>query len=74
LLDQTVESKPQEFTCTDESRGVSVFRLEFIALIKTAEGERKKVLVEIQKAQKQIDLMRFRSYLGETVLPITTIK
>jgi hypothetical protein len=88
LLDQTieaVEAKPQEITYSNESRGVAIFRLDFIALIKTAEGERKKVLVEIQKAQKKIDLMRFRSYLGEqykkedvvdgknTVLPITTI-
>ncbi|MDR1937700.1 MAG: hypothetical protein LBQ73_04260 [Tannerellaceae bacterium] len=88
LLDQTIESveaKPQEFTHTDESSGVTVFRLDFIALIRTAEGEQKKILVEIQKAKKQTDLMRFRSYLGEqykkedlvegkqTVLPITTI-
>jgi DNA repair exonuclease SbcCD ATPase subunit len=88
LLDQTIESveaKPQEFTYTDELVGVAVFRLDFIALIKTAEGERKKVLVEVQKAQKQIDLIRFRSYIGEqykkqdmvdgkkTSLPIVTI-
>jgi hypothetical protein len=88
LLDQTIESveaKPQEFTYTDKSNGLTVFRLDFIALIRTANGERKKILVEIQKAKKQIDLMRFRSYLGEqykkedtvdgktTILPITTI-
>jgi hypothetical protein len=88
LLDQTVEAveaRPQEFTHNIEKGGWSVFRLDFIALIKTAEGEHKKVLVEIQKSQNKIDLMRFRSYLGEqykkedqvngnpTILPITTI-
>ena len=88
LLEQiieTIEVKPQEFTYTDELAGISVFRLDFIAPIKTETGEYKKVLIEIQKAKKQIDLMRFRNYLAEqykkedtvkdekVVLPITTI-
>jgi len=62
-----------------------VFRLDFIATIRTETGELKKILIEIQKAKNQIDLMRFRNYLAEqykkedvvnnekTVLPITTI-
>ncbi len=88
LLKQTIEAvevKPQEFTYTDELAGLAVFRLDFIATIKTESGEFKKILIEIQKAKNQIDLMRFRNYLGEqykkedlanhqkTVLPITTI-
>jgi len=88
LLEKQIESvqvKPQEFTYTDESVGIAVFRLDFIATIKTESGEYKKVLIEIQKAKNQIDLMRFRRYLGEQykkedrvdeekqVLPITTI-
>ncbi len=62
-----------------------VYRLDFIATIKTETGELKKILIEIQKAKNQIDLMRFRRYLGEQykkedrlndeihALPITTI-
>lgn len=88
LLEQnieTIEVKPQEFTYTDELVGISVFRLDFIATIKTETGEYKKLLIEIQKAKNQIDLMRFRNYLAEqykkedtvndekVVLPITTI-
>jgi transcriptional regulator of heat shock response len=88
LLDETIESveaKPQEFTFVNELRGVAVFRLDFMAVIKTKTGERKKVLVEIQKARNQTDLMRFREYLAEqykkediidnkkVILPITTI-
>jgi hypothetical protein len=88
LLEKTIESvevKPQEFTYTDELAGLAVFRLDFIATIKTSEGELKKVLIEIQKAKNQIDLMRFRNYLAEqykkedaineekVILPITTI-
>jgi len=88
LLEQNIDSvevKPQEFTYTDELAGLAVFRLDFIATIKTETGELKKILIEIQKAKNQIDLMRFRNYLAEQykkedlvdneklVLPITTI-
>lgn len=88
LLEQTIESvevKPQEFTYSDELAGLAVFRLDFIATVKTETGELKKVLIEIQKAKNKIDLMRFRNYLAEQykkedeingekiILPITTI-
>ena len=89
LLDQqivSVDVKPQEFTYKDDGgAGFAVFRLDFIATIKTESGELVKILIEIQKARDLIDLMRFRRYLGEqytkedivngekVVLPITTI-
>ena len=88
MLDEKVISldmKPQEFTYDDQLIGIRLFRLDFIAIIETAEGERKKIIIEIQKAKKEIDLMRFRNYLAEqykkedvvedekVVLPITTI-
>ncbi len=88
LLEQTIETvvvQPQEFTYTDELAGLAVFRLDFIATIKTESGTLKKVLIEIQKARNQIDLMRFRNYLAaqykkedtineeKVILPITTI-
>jgi hypothetical protein len=82
---ETVEVRPQEFTYTDELAALAVFRLDFIATIKTETGVFKKILIEIQKARNLIDLMRFRNYLAEqykkediingekVVLPITTI-
>ena len=88
LLEQTIETievKPQEFTYTNELIGVAIFRLDFIATIKTKSGEVKKVLIEIQKAKNLIDIMRFRNYLAlqygkeddvqgeKVILPITTI-
>lgn len=88
LLEQNIENievKPQEFTYVDELAGIAIFRLDFIATVKTQTGEYKKILIEIQKARNQIDLMRFRNYLAEQykkedtikeekiVLPITTI-
>ena len=82
--------QPQEFTYTREAEGkglidLTVFRLDFIALIRLENGESQKILIEIQKAGKEVDLMRFRNYLGEqykkkdriegeeTILPIKTI-
>ena len=88
LLEETIETievKPQEFTYVNELIGIAVFRLDFIATIKTKTGELKKVLIEIQKAKNMIDVMRFRNYLAsqygkedeingeKVVLPITTI-
>ena len=88
LLEQNIEAievKPQEFTYTDKLSALAVFRLDFIATIKTEAGEYKKVLIEIQKAKNLIDVMRFRNYLAEQykkedtihneklALPITTI-
>lgn len=88
MLGQTIESlqlKPQEFTYSDKLVGLAVFRLDFIAVVKTKNGQHKKILIEIQKAKNQLDLMRFRNYLAEQykkqdtvearkiTLPITTI-
>jgi hypothetical protein len=84
LLEQQIETlqvQPQEFTHKKDIEGfvISIFRLDFMATIKTETGEYKKILIEVQKAQNDIDLMRFRKYLGEQYrkeeqpLPITTI-
>ena len=55
---------------------LTVYRLDFLAEIKTSEGT-KKVLIELQKAKLSTDIMRFRKYLGEQYsrdsLPIITI-
>lgn len=67
--------EPQEGSVTDEidvdgkpvytKRNINLFRLDFIATIRTADGSHKKVLIELQKARKVIDVQRFRNYLGE---------
>ena len=91
LLNEEVESievKPQEMLYErkdGEKLGWSILRLDYIATIKTETGEYKKILIEIQKAQNLVDVMRFRKYLAsqyqtediindeKMVLPITTI-
>ncbi|MDR0603254.1 MAG: hypothetical protein LBG80_03005 [Bacteroidales bacterium] len=45
--------------------GYSIFRIDFMATIITATGEKKKILIEIQKSYDEEDLMRFRNYLAE---------
>jgi hypothetical protein len=44
---------------------LSVIRFDFVATIRTANGESKKVLIEIQKSNRASHLTRFRTYLGE---------
>jgi hypothetical protein len=48
-----------------ERLSISVFRVDFVATVKTEHGEFRKVLIEIQKAKNALDLMRFRTYLAE---------
>jgi hypothetical protein len=72
----TIEVKPQENTTSLNERSLTVYRLDFLAEIKTSSGQ-KKVLIELQKAKLVTDIMRFRRYLGEQYkkdeLPIITI-
>ncbi|MFT5915906.1 MAG: hypothetical protein ACI81T_002409 [Bacteroidia bacterium] len=73
FLNATVEKldlRPQEFTYAEAERNnklieLTVFRLDFIAVVRLENGESQKILIEIQKAGREVDLMRFRSYLGE---------
>ncbi|MDR2705962.1 MAG: hypothetical protein LBC02_09315 [Planctomycetaceae bacterium] len=80
LLDQEVDSvdfKPQEYLVpTDIASKISerfphlsgttkFYRLDFIATIKTATGDYQKVLIEVQKGKKSLDILRFRDYLAD---------
>lgn len=67
IINETIEDLeffPQENTAYVQSRSLTVYRLDFCARIKTAQGY-KQVLIEIQKAKLSSDIMRFRRYLGE---------
>lgn len=67
---EELEFRPQEYT-SDIDKGrihgfsgtLTVYRLDFNARIKTAEGS-KDVLIELQKAKFATDIMRFRNYLA----------
>jgi hypothetical protein len=63
---QSVQFRPQEFTYLDrESQALKVYRVDFAAVIKTADDKTQKVLIEVQKSHSQTALARFRGYLGE---------
>ncbi|HMZ57583.1 MAG TPA: hypothetical protein PL048_02335 [Leptospiraceae bacterium] len=80
----SIELKPQENIVTldrktdpkPDSHFFTVYRLDFLAEIRTEEGTAK-VLIELQKAKLSTDIMRFRKYLGEQYskdsIPIITI-
>ncbi len=60
----SLEFRPQERTARSEKHLITVFRMDFIAVIRTNEGS-KKVLIELQKGKLPIDVSRFRKYWGE---------
>jgi hypothetical protein len=61
-----LEVKPQE-TITEVSPdgNIRIVRFDFKATIESPNGELKKVLIELQKLKKALDIMRFRRYLGD---------
>ncbi len=63
---ERLEVQPQEVTHQLERFGILIMRLDFKATIKTATGEYKTVLIELQKAKMYDDLMRFRRYVAES--------
>ena len=61
----SIAVKPQETVAESADYGVNIFRLDFKAIIRTVLGERRKVLIELQKAKRLLDIMRFRRYLAD---------
>ena len=71
LLDQEVEELSlgqQETVFPDLKRVLTLFRLDFKAIIKEADGTKKKVLIELQKSKYSTDIQRFRNYLGSNYM------
>lgn len=67
ILDTDIEELSlgqQETIAPDEKRGLTLFRLDFKAIIRKADGSKHKVLIELQKSKYFTDLRRFRAYLG----------
>jgi len=54
---------PQEYTSATKDSSLTVYHVDFIAKIKVGK-KIKCVLIEIQKAKFETDIMRFRKYLG----------
>ena len=58
----------QETLVPNQIRGLIMFRLDFKAVIKEADGSKKTVLIELQKSKFPTDIQRFRNYLGANYL------
>ena len=58
-----VEVRPHEYS--DDSRDtLSVFRIDFGATVRNADGTQKLILIELQKTWLETETLRFRQYLG----------
>jgi len=62
ILELTVSQ--QETIVPDEKRALTLFRLDFKAVIVTPENTKQTVLIELQKSKFSTDIQRFRTYLG----------
>ena len=71
ILDVEVEEvhlSQQETVYPDEKRHLTLFRLDFKALIKEPDGTKKTILIELQKSKYKTDIQRFRHYLGSAYM------
>ena len=65
---------PQEHLTRSERFELTILRLDFTAIVKTQNGENKKLLIELQKSKKPGDILRFRKYLGGNYQKENTVK
>lgn len=71
ILDKEVTEvalSQQETILPDEKRGLTLFRLDFKAVIREADGSNQTVLIELQKSKFATDIQRFRTYVGANYL------
>ena len=63
---KTVETKHQEVSVKQEDGklGPRIFRMDFAAKVRNADGKEELVTIELQKARLQSEVMRFRKYLA----------
>jgi hypothetical protein len=59
------ESQVEAEDNKDKWEILSLIRFDFVATIRSDDGEYRKVFIEIQKSNKPSNLLRFRTYLGE---------
>lgn len=59
-----LQFRPTEHRVFLNEFSISIFRMDFAAIVRTKDGCDKQVLIEIQKAKLPEDIMRFRRYLG----------
>ena len=58
-----IKMRPNEYANTTKE-GISMFRIDFGATIRDADGKEKMILIELQKTWVETETLRFRQYLG----------
>ena len=58
----------QETVVPDEKRNLSLFRMDFKAVVRYEDGSLHTVLIEMQKSKYSTDIRRFRTYLGQNYI------
>ncbi|MBN2742302.1 MAG: hypothetical protein JXR39_00245 [Marinilabiliaceae bacterium] len=77
IIEEEIEElhmENQEHVFVDESRMLRLFRVDFKAVIRLADGTRQKVLIELQKSKSEAEVRRFRRYLGANYMKSDTEK
>ena len=64
----SLELQSQEITHVVGKNGIRLYRLDFKAVIRTASGELRTILIEIQKSKNGFEVSRFQTYLGLSYL------
>lgn len=59
-----VEMRPHEYSNETKNNTISMFRVDFAATVREADGSEHLVLVELQKTWVETETLRFRRYLG----------
>lgn len=58
-----VKARPHEYT-NSQRDNISMFRIDFAARVKEADGNEQLILIELQKTWLDTETLRFRQYLG----------
>ena len=66
MLPQETSVRVEPLPGSPREADFTVNRVDFAATIRTASGERLRVLIEVQKSHFSDDVMRFRQYLGQS--------
>ena len=58
-----VQMRPNEYANTTKDN-IAMFRIDFAARVREADGKEKTILIELQKTWVETETLRFRQYLG----------
>ena len=61
---EEARKRQQENPSIQLTSGLTVYRIDFSAKIRTETGEEKIIIIEVQKSKLTSDMIRFRTYLG----------